>query len=95
MSIGLRRDLGEALFGIGFLCIGRYRRQFLHLLRVNGGALIAINARIRTRSSQGKGRSVSLMSRWNSFADKFGRSQADQIKGRPNQLGSPSFNQRN
>jgi uncharacterized membrane protein len=35
---------GEALFGIGFLCIGRYRRQFLHLLRVNGGALIAINA---------------------------------------------------
>jgi uncharacterized membrane protein len=35
---------GEALFGIGFLCIGRYRRQFLHLLRSNGGALIAINA---------------------------------------------------
>ena len=35
---------GEALFGFGFLCIGRYRRQFLHLLRANGGALIAINA---------------------------------------------------
>ena len=35
---------GEALFGFGFLCIGHYRRQFLHLLRVNGGALIAINA---------------------------------------------------
>jgi drug/metabolite transporter (DMT)-like permease len=35
---------GEALFGFGFLCIGRYRRQFLHLLRVNGGALIALNA---------------------------------------------------
>ena len=25
---------GEALFGVGFLCIGRYRRQFLDLLRV-------------------------------------------------------------
>jgi drug/metabolite transporter (DMT)-like permease len=35
---------GEALFGIGFLCIGRYRRQFLHLLKSNGGALIALNA---------------------------------------------------
>jgi len=35
---------GEALFGIGFLCIGRYRRQFLELLRSNGGALLAINA---------------------------------------------------
>jgi uncharacterized membrane protein len=35
---------GEALFGIGFLCIGRYRRQFLDLLRVNGRALIALNA---------------------------------------------------
>ena len=35
---------GEALFGLGFLCIGRYRRQFIDLLRVNGGALIAINA---------------------------------------------------
>ena len=35
---------GEALFGAGFLCIGRYRRQFLHLLRSNGGALLAINA---------------------------------------------------
>jgi drug/metabolite transporter (DMT)-like permease len=35
---------GEALFGAGFLCIGRYRRQFLDLLRSNGGALIAINA---------------------------------------------------
>jgi uncharacterized membrane protein len=35
---------GEALFGIGFLCVGRYRRQFLHLLKSNGGALIALNA---------------------------------------------------
>ncbi|MEA2980392.1 MAG: hypothetical protein QOF09_2215 [Alphaproteobacteria bacterium] len=35
---------GEALFGIGFLCIGRYRRQFLHLLKSNGSALLAINA---------------------------------------------------
>lgn len=35
---------GEALFGFGFLCIGRYRRQFLELLHSNGGALIAINA---------------------------------------------------
>jgi drug/metabolite transporter (DMT)-like permease len=35
---------GEALFGFGFLCIGRYRRQFVHLLRVNGRALIALNA---------------------------------------------------
>ena len=25
---------GEALFGVGFLCIGRYRRQFLDLLQV-------------------------------------------------------------
>ena len=25
---------GEALFGVGFLCIGRYRRQFIELLRV-------------------------------------------------------------
>ena len=25
---------GEALFGVGFLCIGRYRRQFLELLPV-------------------------------------------------------------
>jgi drug/metabolite transporter (DMT)-like permease len=35
---------GEALFGIAFLCIPRYRNQFFHLLRSNGGALIAINA---------------------------------------------------
>lgn len=35
---------GEALFGIGFLCIGSYRQQFLDLLRRNGGALLAINA---------------------------------------------------
>jgi drug/metabolite transporter (DMT)-like permease len=35
---------GEALFGVGFLCIGRYRRQFMHLLQSNGGALLAINA---------------------------------------------------
>jgi uncharacterized membrane protein len=35
---------GEALFGVGFLCIGRYRRQFLHLLKSNGSALLAINA---------------------------------------------------
>jgi drug/metabolite transporter (DMT)-like permease len=35
---------GEALFGLGILCIGHYRRQFRHLLRSNGGALIAINA---------------------------------------------------
>ena len=35
---------GEAVFGVGFLCIGRYRRQFLDLLKSNGGALIAINA---------------------------------------------------
>jgi hypothetical protein len=35
---------GEALFGLGFLCLGSYRRQFLHLLHTNGGALIAINA---------------------------------------------------
>jgi drug/metabolite transporter (DMT)-like permease len=35
---------GEALFGVAFLCIGSYRRQFMHLLRSNGRALIAINA---------------------------------------------------
>jgi uncharacterized membrane protein len=35
---------GEALFGFGFLCIGRFRREFMRLLRNNGGALIAINA---------------------------------------------------
>ena len=35
---------GEALFGVGILCIGHYRRQFFDLLRSNGGALIAINA---------------------------------------------------
>ena len=35
---------GEALFGAGFLCIGRYRRQFIGLCRSNGAALLAINA---------------------------------------------------
>jgi uncharacterized membrane protein len=35
---------GEALFGAGFLCIGRYRSQFIRLCRSNGGALLAINA---------------------------------------------------
>jgi drug/metabolite transporter (DMT)-like permease len=35
---------GEALFGAAFLCIGRYRRQFIHLCKTNGGALLAINA---------------------------------------------------
>jgi len=35
---------GEALFGFGFLRIGHYRKQFIDLLRSNGGALIAINA---------------------------------------------------
>ena len=31
-------------FGFGFLCIGRYRRQFFDLCKSNGGALIALNA---------------------------------------------------
>ena len=35
---------GEALFGAGALCIGRYRRQFIDLCRSNGTALLAINA---------------------------------------------------
>jgi drug/metabolite transporter (DMT)-like permease len=35
---------GEALFGVGFLCIAGYRAQFLRLLRENSGALIGINA---------------------------------------------------
>jgi uncharacterized membrane protein len=35
---------GEALFGVGFLCIGRYRSQFIQLCRSNGSALLAINA---------------------------------------------------
>jgi uncharacterized membrane protein len=35
---------GEALFGLGILCVGRYRRQFFDLLRTNGWALLAINA---------------------------------------------------
>ena len=35
---------GEALFGFGFLCIGRYRRQFIGLCKTNGGALLALNA---------------------------------------------------
>jgi len=35
---------GEALYGVAILCIGHYRRQFFDLVRLNGGALIAINA---------------------------------------------------
>jgi hypothetical protein len=35
---------GEALFGVFFLSIGRYRRQFVNLCRANGPALLAINA---------------------------------------------------
>src|SRR4029077_4773083 len=35
---------GEALFGAGALCMGRYRRQFIELCRSNGTALLAINA---------------------------------------------------
>ena len=35
---------GEALFGFFFLCIARYRQQFIHLLRTNTVALIGINA---------------------------------------------------
>jgi drug/metabolite transporter (DMT)-like permease len=35
---------GEAIFGVGFLCIASYRTQFVDLLRANGKALIAINA---------------------------------------------------
>jgi hypothetical protein len=35
---------GEALFGAGFLCIGRYRRQFIELCKSNGKALLGINA---------------------------------------------------
>jgi uncharacterized membrane protein len=35
---------GEALFGVGFLCIGRYRRQFIDLCKSNGKALLGINA---------------------------------------------------
>jgi drug/metabolite transporter (DMT)-like permease len=35
---------GEALFGATFLCIGRYRRQFIGLCKTNGAALIALNA---------------------------------------------------
>lgn len=35
---------GEALFGFGFLCIGRYRKQFIALCRSNGAALLGINA---------------------------------------------------
>jgi uncharacterized membrane protein len=34
---------GEALFGAGFLCISRYRSQFVRLLRSNTMALLAIN----------------------------------------------------
>lgn len=35
---------GEALFGVVFLCIPYYRRQFVILMRKNGAALVAINA---------------------------------------------------
>ena len=35
---------GEALFGAVFLGIASYRTQFLHLVRSNGRALLAINA---------------------------------------------------
>ena len=35
---------GEALFGVAILCVPYYRRQFIALLRKNGGALVAINA---------------------------------------------------
>ena len=35
---------GEALFGLGILCIEHYRQQFFDLLRSNGWALLAINA---------------------------------------------------
>jgi drug/metabolite transporter (DMT)-like permease len=34
---------GEALFGAGFLCLSRYRTQFVRLLRSNTAALLAIN----------------------------------------------------
>lgn len=34
---------GEALFGAGFLCLSRYRSQFVRLLRSNTVALLAIN----------------------------------------------------
>jgi uncharacterized membrane protein len=34
---------GEAVFGAGFLCISRYRSQFVRLLRSNTMALLAIN----------------------------------------------------
>ena len=35
---------GEAMFGVVFLAIGFYRRQFVHLLRSNTAALIGVNA---------------------------------------------------
>jgi len=35
---------GEAVFGVFFLSIGRYRRQFIDLCRTNGGPLLALNA---------------------------------------------------
>jgi uncharacterized membrane protein len=34
---------GEAAFGAGFLCLSRYRSQFMRLLRTNTMALLAIN----------------------------------------------------
>jgi uncharacterized membrane protein len=35
---------GEGVFGAGLLCVPAYRAQFLALLRVNPGAVLAINA---------------------------------------------------
>src|SRR5262245_864586 len=35
---------GEAVFGVVFISIASYRNEFLHLLRSNGKALIALNA---------------------------------------------------
>ena len=35
---------GEALYGVVFLSIGSYRAAFMHLLRSNGKALLAVNA---------------------------------------------------
>jgi drug/metabolite transporter (DMT)-like permease len=35
---------GEAIYGVALLCIPSYRAQFMKLLRINGRALLAINA---------------------------------------------------
>ena len=35
---------GEAIYGVALLCIPSYRAQFMELLRINGKALLAINA---------------------------------------------------